>query len=170
MMQNHSADSHCLEDFFTQIPIAILSKNAKLCQKVASQSANHFGIAQRTWGSRGSVSCPPCKHRSCHKRSLVASMRVACQSSVIRLSLGGHQPSADPAFVKKKAQGARLVAPKIAAQDAQNITHQLAKIGGNLNQLAHHANQGGQIDPQALKDLQNEVQRVCVQYPLGLTL
>ena len=33
-----------------------------------------------------------------------------------------------PAFVKKKAQGARLVAPKIAAQDAQNITHQLAVI------------------------------------------
>ncbi|WP_436697175.1 MobC family plasmid mobilization relaxosome protein [Lactiplantibacillus pentosus] len=68
-----------------------------------------------------------------------------------------------PAFVKKKAQGARLVAPKIAAQDAQNITHQLAKIGSNLNQLAHHANQGGQIDPQALKDLQNEVQRVWQQ-------
>ncbi|WP_262337595.1 MobC family plasmid mobilization relaxosome protein, partial [Lactiplantibacillus plantarum] len=161
-------------------------------------------------------------------RSLVASMRVACQAFVIRLSLGGHQPSADPtfdisnniarratevglvnelqnlastkkttqvhrqaskqinfrvsepdylklarsaqtlnlsvpAFVKKKAQGARLVAPKIAAQDAQNITHQLAKIGGNLNQLAHHANQGSQIDPQALKDLQNEVQRVWQQ-------
>lgn len=54
-MQNHSADSPCLEDFFTQIPIAILSKNAKLCQKVASQTANHFGIAQRTWRSRGSV-------------------------------------------------------------------------------------------------------------------
>jgi hypothetical protein len=26
MMQNHSADSPRLEDFFTQIPIAILSK------------------------------------------------------------------------------------------------------------------------------------------------
>lgn len=195
---------------------------------MASQPANHFGIAQLTWGSRGSVSCPPCKHRSCHKRSLVAIMRVACQASVIRLSLGGSQPAADPtfdisnniarratevglvnelqnmastkkttqvhrqaskqinfrvsepdylklarsaqtlnlpvpAFVKKKAQGARLVTPKIAAQDAQNITHQLAKIGGNLNQLAHHANQGGQVDPQALRDLQNEVQRVWQQ-------
>ncbi|PUD95429.1 plasmid mobilization relaxosome protein MobC, partial [Levilactobacillus brevis] len=52
---------------------------------------------------------------------------------------------------------------KIAAQDAQNITHQLAKIGGNLNQLAHHANQGGQVDLQALRDLQNEVQRVWQQ-------
>ncbi|WP_250856694.1 MULTISPECIES: plasmid mobilization relaxosome protein MobC [Lactobacillales] len=29
--------------------------------------------------------------------------------------------------------------------------------------MAHHANQGGQIDPQALKDLQNEVQRVWQQ-------
>ncbi|WP_308718698.1 plasmid mobilization relaxosome protein MobC [Lactiplantibacillus plantarum] len=65
--------------------------------------------------------------------------------------------------MSKEGPGARLVAPKIAAQDAQNITHQLAKIGGNLNQLAHHANQGSQIDPQALKDLQNEVQRVWQQ-------
>ncbi|MBZ2202671.1 plasmid mobilization relaxosome protein MobC [Lentilactobacillus hilgardii] len=68
-----------------------------------------------------------------------------------------------PAFVKKKAQGAHLVAPKIAAKDAQAITHQLAKIGSNLNQLAHHTNQGGQVDPQALKDLQNEVQCVWQQ-------
>ncbi|MFT9051945.1 plasmid mobilization protein [Liquorilactobacillus nagelii] len=68
-----------------------------------------------------------------------------------------------PAFVKKKAQGARLVSPKIAAQDAQNITHQLAKIGSNLNQLAHHANQGGQVDPQALRNLQNEVQHLWQQ-------
>uniref|UniRef100_UPI0038792AF7 hypothetical protein n=1 Tax=Lactiplantibacillus plantarum TaxID=1590 RepID=UPI0038792AF7 len=34
-----------------------------------------------------------------------------------------------PAFVKKRPGGA-LSYPKIAAQDAQNITHQLAKIGG----------------------------------------
>ncbi|WP_223801967.1 MobC family plasmid mobilization relaxosome protein [Lentilactobacillus hilgardii] len=158
----------------------------------------------------------------------MASLRVACQASVIRLSLGGSQPTADPtfdisnnfarratevgfvnerpkkastksttnvhrraskqinfrvsepdylklaqsaqtlnlsvpAFVKKKAQGAHLVAPKIAAKDAQAITHQLAKIGSNLNQLAHHTNQGGQVDPQALKDLQNEVQCVWQQ-------
>ena len=59
MMQNHSADRPRLEDFFTQISIAILSKNAKLCQKVASQSANHFGIAQRTWGSRGGALAVP---------------------------------------------------------------------------------------------------------------
>ncbi|WP_238595722.1 plasmid mobilization relaxosome protein MobC [Loigolactobacillus backii] len=43
------------------------------------------------------------------------------------------------------------------------MLQKLAKIGGNLNQLAHHANQCGQIDPQALKDLQNEVQRVWQQ-------
>ncbi|WP_225442062.1 plasmid mobilization relaxosome protein MobC [Lentilactobacillus hilgardii] len=65
--------------------------------------------------------------------------------------------------MSKEGPGARLVAPKIAAQDAQNITHQLAKIGGNLNQLAHHANQGGQVNPQALRDLQNEVQHVWQQ-------
>ncbi|WP_263851899.1 hypothetical protein [Levilactobacillus brevis] len=29
--------------------------------------------------------------------------------------------------------------------------------------MAHHANQGGQVDLQALRDLQNEVQRVWQQ-------
>jgi len=33
MMQNHSADSPCLEDFFTQIPIAILSKKREAFPK-----------------------------------------------------------------------------------------------------------------------------------------
>lgn len=34
-----------------------------------------------------------------------------------------------PAFVKKKAQGARIVAPLIGAEEAQALTRQLAKIG-----------------------------------------
>ncbi|WP_263863853.1 hypothetical protein [Lentilactobacillus hilgardii] len=29
--------------------------------------------------------------------------------------------------------------------------------------MAHHANQGGQVNPQALRDLQNEVQHVWQQ-------
>jgi hypothetical protein len=155
-------------------------------------------------------------------------MWVACQASVIRLSLGGHQPSADPtfdisnniarratevglvseqhnmasylsdkqpnrkdsrqinfrvseqdylklsqsaktlnmsvpAFVKKKAQGARIVAPLIGAEEAQALTRQLAKIGGNLNQLAKHANQGGNVPAQALQKLQSEVAHIWQQ-------
>lgn len=68
-----------------------------------------------------------------------------------------------PAFVKKKAQGARIVAPKIKAEDSQEIARQLAKIGGNLNQLAKHANQGGTVDKQSLQALKNEVAQVWQQ-------
>lgn len=65
-----------------------------------------------------------------------------------------------PAFVKKKAQGARIVAPLIGAKEAQELTRQLAKIGGNLNQLAKHANQGGNVPAQALQELQSEVEHI----------
>lgn len=40
-----------------------------------------------------------------------------------------------PAFVKKKAQGARLVSPKIDPEHAKEIARQLAGMGNNLNQL-----------------------------------
>ncbi len=68
-----------------------------------------------------------------------------------------------PAFVKKKAQGARIVAPKIGAKEAQELARQLAKIGGNLNQLAKHANQGGNVPAQALQELQSEVAEIWQQ-------
>lgn len=68
-----------------------------------------------------------------------------------------------PAFAKKKAQGARIVAPKIGAKEAQELTRQLAKIGSNLNQLAKHANQGGNVPAQALQELQSEVAHIWQQ-------
>ena len=68
-----------------------------------------------------------------------------------------------PAFVKKKAQGARIVAPKIGAKEAQELARQLAKIGGNLNQLTKHANQGGNVPAQALQELQSEVAKIWQQ-------
>ena len=40
-----------------------------------------------------------------------------------------------PAFVKKKPQGARVVAPKIDPEHAKEIARQLAGMGNNLNQL-----------------------------------
>lgn len=68
-----------------------------------------------------------------------------------------------PAFVKKKAQGARIVAPKIGAKEAQELARQLAKIGGNLNQLTKHANQGDNVPAQALQELQSEVAKIWQQ-------
>ncbi|MFM0829614.1 plasmid mobilization relaxosome protein MobC [Staphylococcus epidermidis] len=41
-----------------------------------------------------------------------------------------------PAFVKKKAKGAKLVAPKLEAKQAQNIVQQLNYLGNNVNQMA----------------------------------
>ncbi|HEJ6779085.1 plasmid mobilization relaxosome protein MobC [Staphylococcus aureus] len=41
-----------------------------------------------------------------------------------------------PAFVKKKAKGAKLVAPKLEAKQAQNILQQLNYLGNNVNQMA----------------------------------
>lgn len=46
-----------------------------------------------------------------------------------------------PAFVKKKAQGARVVAPKINPEDSKEIARQLAALGNNVNQLAKRVNQ-----------------------------
>ena len=41
-----------------------------------------------------------------------------------------------PAFVKKKAKGAKLVAPKLEAKQTQNIVQQLNYLGNNVNQMA----------------------------------
>ena len=46
-----------------------------------------------------------------------------------------------PAFVKKKAQGARVIAPKINPDDSKEIARQLAALGNNVNQLAKRVNQ-----------------------------
>lgn len=58
-----------------------------------------------------------------------------------------------PAFVKKKAQGARVVAPKINPEDAKEIARQLAALGNNVNQIAKQVNQ---ID-YASKELQEAI-------------
>ncbi|MDN6818515.1 MAG: MobC family plasmid mobilization relaxosome protein [Lactococcus sp.] len=36
-------------------------------------------------------------------------------------------------------------------------------MGGNLNQLAKHANQGGNVPAQALQELQSEVAKIWQQ-------
>ena len=46
-----------------------------------------------------------------------------------------------PAFVKKKAQGSRLVAPKFDKETRQSIAKDLSKLGANANQIANYCNQ-----------------------------
>ncbi|EVC55155.1 hypothetical protein T681_02889 [Staphylococcus aureus WAMC6010] len=46
-----------------------------------------------------------------------------------------------PAFVKKKAHGSRLVAPKFDKETRQSIAKDLSKLGANANQIAKYCNQ-----------------------------
>jgi hypothetical protein len=47
-----------------------------------------------------------------------------------------------PAFVKKKAQGSRLVAPKFDKENArQSIAKDLSRLGANANQIAKYCHQ-----------------------------
>ena len=46
-----------------------------------------------------------------------------------------------PAFVKKKAQGSRLVAPKFDKESRQSIAKDLSRLGANANQIAKYCHQ-----------------------------
>ena len=46
-----------------------------------------------------------------------------------------------PTFVKKKAQGSRLVAPKLDKETRQSIAKDLGSMGANVNQIAKWFNQ-----------------------------
>ena len=46
-----------------------------------------------------------------------------------------------PSFVKKKAQGSRLVAPKLDKETRQSIVKDLGSMGANVNQIAKWFNQ-----------------------------
>ena len=46
-----------------------------------------------------------------------------------------------PSFVKNKAHGTRLVAPKFDKETRQSIAKDLSKLGANVNQIAKYCNQ-----------------------------
>ena len=52
-----------------------------------------------------------------------------------------------PNFVKKKAQGSRLVAPKFDKETRQSIAKDLSKLGANMNQIAKYCNQHQHENP-----------------------
>ncbi|HAR0572266.1 TPA: MobC family plasmid mobilization relaxosome protein, partial [Enterococcus faecium] len=76
-----------------------------------------------------------------------------------------------PAFVKAKAQNARLVTPKVAPDIAQAIARDLAKAGGNINQIAKwcntHQHDVASGDAQRLSEnlkiMQKELQKIWQQ-------
>lgn len=49
-----------------------------------------------------------------------------------------------PSFVKNKAQGTRLVAPKLDKETRQSMAKDMGKLGSNLNQIAKVLNTYGE--------------------------
>ncbi|PEJ66373.1 MobC family plasmid mobilization relaxosome protein [Bacillus wiedmannii] len=59
-----------------------------------------------------------------------------------------------PNFVKKKAQGSRLISPKFDKETRQIMARNLSRMGNNMNQIAKycHTHKHGNIDWQRLND------------------
>lgn len=74
-----------------------------------------------------------------------------------------------PAFVKAKAQAARLRPPRINREGAFEIARQLRGIGNNVNQLARKANEGN-VTPQQeeLYEIKKELQALWQQFSEAL--
>lgn len=64
-----------------------------------------------------------------------------------------------PAFVKKKAQGARIVAPKIDSENAKEIVRHLTGLGNNTNQIAKRLNSIEYANQEELESIKKEVDR-----------
>ena len=64
-----------------------------------------------------------------------------------------------PAFVKKKAQGARIVAPKIDSENAKEIARHLTGLGNNTNQIAKRLNGIEYANQEELESIKKEVDR-----------
>ena len=64
-----------------------------------------------------------------------------------------------PAFVKKKAQGARIVAPKIDSENAKEIARHLTRLGTNTNQIAKRLNSIEYANQEELESIKKEVDR-----------
>lgn len=64
-----------------------------------------------------------------------------------------------PAFVKKKAQGARLVTPKIDPEHSKEIARQLAGLGNNINQLTKKVHGLEFVDERAQERIEADLRR-----------
>lgn len=57
----------------------------------------------------------------------------------------------------------KLRAPKIAVKDSRKIAYELSKIGGNVNQLAKHVNQGGSLEQETLAGIKKGLAAIWKQ-------
>ena len=65
-----------------------------------------------------------------------------------------------PAMVKRKAQGLKATTPKIDLTGAREIATELRRIGGNVNQIAKHLNQGINPSKGELEGIERELSAI----------
>ena len=93
---------------------------------------NHFVASDATVGQN---------HKPNRKEPKQISFRVS-ESEYLKLKQSAETLNMSvPAFVKKKAQGSRLVAPKFDKETRQSIAKDLSMLGANANQIAKYCNQ-----------------------------
>ena len=93
---------------------------------------NHFVASDATVGQN---------HKPNRKEPKQISFRVS-ESEYLKLKQSAETLNMSvPAFVKKKAQGSRLVAPKLDKETRQSIAKDLSMLGANANQIAKYCNQ-----------------------------
>ena len=90
---------------------------------------NHFVASDATVGQN---------HKPNRKEPKQISFRVS-ESEYLKLKQSAETLNMSvPAFVKKKAQGSRLVAPKFDKETRQSIAKDLSRLGANTNQIAKY--------------------------------
>ena len=93
---------------------------------------NNFVASEETVGRN---------HKPNRKEPKQISFRVS-ESEYLKLKQSAETLNMSvPAFVKKKAQGSRLVAPKFDKETRQSIAKDLSMLGANANQIAKYCNQ-----------------------------
>lgn len=93
---------------------------------------NHFVASDATVGQN---------HKPNRKEPKQISFRVS-ESEYLKLQQSAETLSMSvPAFVKKRAQGAQLVAPKLYQATRQSVAKDLSMLGANANQIAKYCNQ-----------------------------
>ena len=112
---------------------------------------NHFVASDATVGQN---------HKPNRKEPKQISFRVS-ESEYLKLRQSAETLNMSvPAFVKKKAQGSRLVAPKLDKETRQSIVKDLGTMGANVNQIAkwfnQHKEQAVNLPEQKYDDLINQ--------------
>ena len=102
------------------------------------------------------------EHKRGRKEAKQISFRVT-EGEYLKLEQSAETLSMSvPAFVKKKAQGAKLVMPKLEKETGMQLSRELRDIGKNVNQIARWCNQRQEeaLEEKDMERLEDNLQRV----------